>query len=285
MSFFLVAIAAYFVQINQENMHDLTINGRGYQVAESWNELTRRQLLRIIRVLLMPMDPQAIKMRILHELLPLPTGLFFALEDSQITWLLRLAGFVTEEATLTRNLLPEIRLPILKTYRWQQLHGPADRLGNLVMAEFIFTESFFLAWHHSQNQDYLDNLIAILYRPQREGYDPASPDYKGDRREDFNPHLFEKRAQSWVKHLSKPVKMAVLYYYAGCRQALIDQYPEVFGGEETGGPASASPLRDMLHDLPNDKFGTIDEAEKAPLHTVLYEINKANKRAREAKTN
>lgn len=262
-------------------MHQALINNKLYKVPSTWNELTRRQLLRLMRGAL-TLKPEFLTTYYLLVILGIRGSLFAAFTQVQKLSLAYLTDFLSEQPTLTDNLLPSFRLPVLKTKCFKKLYGPAANFNNLVMGEFICTETLFLAWHKTKDHKFLDLLVAILYRPKRKGYNPNSPDFKGDVREDFNPNLFEGRADKWIKHVPAHFKMAVLYYYVGCRAALMEQYPEAFSGsDEATSIPTAAPLVDMLHDLPNDKFGTIDAAEKALVHTIFYEINKVNKRQKE----
>lgn len=86
-----------------------------------------------------------------------------------------LLGFL-QENSLTKQLLPSID-PVEGTV----LYDPAERFHNLTFAEFIYTETLNTRLTKKLDEEPLDKLIDVLYRLQRQGYNPTSPNYKANK--------------------------------------------------------------------------------------------------------
>jgi hypothetical protein len=250
-------------------MLPVEIGTRKRQIATSWNELTRRQLLQVAQSHGRQFPSVVAQRRdLLRILLQVPGYLFGRLNAVQHVQLNQYTRFLrepTEYAPLTAQLLPTLRC-WLRTY-----HGPRENFRNLLFSEFIFADAFFLRYLQTNDEAQLDQLVAVLYRPQRADYNPTSPAYGGDRREDFNEHLLPRRARR-LRHLPHHVKYAVLLWYRGCRHALTTRFEYVFSGENNA-KAAASGWADVLHQLA-DGVHHIDATERQPLKTVLREMDR-----------
>lgn len=252
-------------------MHDVQIGRYQRQVSERWNELSRRQLLRVVRELHRPLAAgQDVRLALLQILFRVPRRVLRQLNAVQLLELRPLTDFLADTrryAPLTTQLLPVLRAP----WRLTRYHGPAERFRNLSFAEFIDADTFFLLYLKKQEAAALDSLLAVLYRPQRADYDPAAPDYTGDIRQDYNPHLLAARAAR-LAGLSPATKLAVLLWYTGCRRDLERRYPRVFDGdnEET---ASTSGWQDVLLNL-SDGVHRVTATAAQPLHTVMREMQR-----------
>jgi len=242
-------------------MIDVYFGKRAYAAPEAWNELTRRQLLKVMAIFDSPL-PHIQGIILLTQILTnIPWWRFFRfrsphLEDAagQIT------GFLLEKNTLTRNLLPKYR----------RCYGPADGFGNLTMGEFSFTEAFFQSWRNSDDVDWLHKLIAVLYRPKRSNYDhKRNPD--GDHREKFNPNLIEQRAKK-IARWPASVKKAIEQWYDGCRNQMIEQNPKVFEGGS--GEESLHGMWSVMRNVAKaGHFGDFDKIAEQYVGTIMMELN------------
>jgi hypothetical protein len=172
-------------------MHDIKIDGRPKQVPADWNELTRPLLLELLLALYSPADsPTQLRLRVLRVALQLSWDLLLECTDVQLAQLLWLADPFVNEVRLTRQLLPTLQAPGLA--RWW---APRENFCNLRLLEFILADAYFVAFSQDLTRlDYLDQLVGVLYRPERKPYRPHAPDYGGDRREGFNPAHVASRA-------------------------------------------------------------------------------------------
>lgn len=258
-------------------MNELSLNGRLKDVAGSWNELSREQLLRLVPVLYRPYtDIQRQRIDLLCILFGINAVFALRITPVQFCQILWLTDFLLgEKVELTVQLLPWVRV------RWYQrkLYGPAAGLSNLRFLEFVFADSYFMAYSQSQDSQWLHKLLAVLYRPQRDRYRPSAVDYGGDRRQDFNENLVDERVPD-VARLPLAVQLAILTWYRGCRHALEQEFPLVFtpANENT---ASDSPggWGYVLREMSGAAFGSFDETGRQYLHTVLSKMEDDTRRA------
>lgn len=255
-------------------MHDIILNIKGKKrtqevkltVPSTWNELIPKQLLEIIRIQFTFEPGHLQSLHLLKVLLQVEWAHLHLFTAVQRLSLYPLLGFL-QENSLTKQLLPSIA-PVLGTV----LHGPAERFRNLTFAEFIYTETLFLRLAKNLDGSLLDRLIAVLYRPQRQGYDPTSPSYKGDIREDFNEHLIEQRT-ALISQLPMPHKLAILAWYRGCRAELERIYDKVFT-EGNQKKAAKSDWGDVVLSLSGSRFGPLEQTASQRVHTIFKEMQR-----------
>ncbi|WP_266206237.1 hypothetical protein [Pontibacter kalidii] len=247
------------------------------KVAASWNELTSGQLLEIIRIQLasLPGDPKVAyhlkNLQLLKTLLGIKWVIIHQFTGVQRLGLYLLLDFLGTVG-LTKQLVPLLTCRAQKTLSAEELHGPSERFRNLTFAEFIYCDTLFSFFCKTDKIIFLEKLIACLYRPQRTDYDPKSPTYKGDIRQDFNEHLIEGRLPL-IEALPLHVKFAVLAWYRGCRKELEQRYDKVFT-ESNQIKAAEGDWGDVLLSLSGEKFGTMEQTSGQRVHTVFKEMQR-----------
>ncbi|MDB5270878.1 MAG: hypothetical protein JWP58_3918 [Hymenobacter sp.] len=257
-------------------MHDVIIDGRHRAVAATWNELTPELLLRVVRVLYdRSLDEMQQRIHLLAVLLQVPLAtVVMRYTPAQIIQIKWLTDFVLADLTLTAQLVPGVTLPRtwrrpLPTAWW----GPREKFRNLRFLEFAFADAYFVAYCQDPTQaQWLDNLVAVLYRPQRRPYRPLASDYDGDRREAFNPvHVAARAAQ--VAHLPHLVKLAIVTWYRGCRLELERVYPAVFTPAiESKAAESTDGWAHVAREMSGPTFGTLEQTEKQLTRDVLAKM-------------
>jgi len=250
------------------------------KVAASWNELTPDQLLEIIRIQFSCEPGHLQKLQLLKALLQIKWGVLHLFTAVQRLNLYPLVDFL-EESKLTRQLLPDVSVRPLEDDEATVLHGPLERFRNLTFAEFIYADTYFSLYARHGKELFLDKLIATLYRPQREGYNPKSPAYKGDIREDFNENLIEDRLPL-VQLLPQPTRYAILSWYRGCRKELETIYDLVFT-EPNEQKATEGDWGDVLLSLSGGKFGHLEQTSSQRVHTVFKEMQRIARENEEIK--
>ena len=118
-------------------------------------------------------------------------------------------------------------------------YAPADGLDNLSIYELGTTFTLFEDFIKDKNIDKAEELIATIYRPSKPPtkYNKQSA-YQGDRRQPLLDHegMVKKRIKK-IHLLTSPVKQLILFWFASCRQQIIDNYPNIFEspkGEKSG---------------------------------------------------
>lgn len=235
-------------------------------IPETWNELTRRQLLNVSKWLDADMPEAPKKLKLLMALMDVRwyqfalQWKFFFLDPNAIPDLLKLTDFLFEENKLSNWLIDNVKV------KGQRLFGPMDKLSNITLGEFSFTETYFMQFHQNQSDHYIHKLIAVLYRPADMGVD------EGDIREEFNEYKIENRA-ILISKLPNNVKLAILYNYIGCRNAIVSLFPRIFNAEGQDNQGSKFGWADVIVQMAGEKFGDVDETSRKNLFSILIHQN------------
>lgn len=265
-------------------MHDVIFEGQAKKVAATWDELSRRQL-ELLLPILYGQYPDANQQRIevLEVLLGVSRPLLLRLTPVQLVQIFYLTDFLlAEPIALTRQLLPQVKpARLLPTY-----YGPSAELANVSFLEFAFADAYFVAYANSQQAQWLDQLVATLYRPGRRLAEGLAA---GDRRLPFNEHLIEVQAGRLAR-LSRLWRLVILTWYRGCRHALEARYPHVFTpANQEQAKAHPDGWAYVLREMSGAAFGNYAETGRQLMHQVLAKMNddlaQAEKQLREQKAN
>lgn len=261
-------------------MHEVILNGRPKPVAATYDELSRTQLLRLVPMLFGAYtDRHRQRIELLTVLLGVSLPLVLRFTPVQLLEIFWLTDFLlAEELVFTRQLLPVVRAA---WYR-RRLHGPADGLAGVQFLEFVFADSYFMAYAQGQEETWLDHLVATLYRPQRRPYRPHAADYAGDRRQDFNPALIDARVPE-VARLPQAEKLAIYLWYRGCRRALELRYPRVFTPANEQQAQAPGGWDYVLREMSGAAFGSFEETGRQKTGQLLAKMEDDARRAEELK--
>lgn len=124
-----------------------------------------------------------------------------------------------------------------KTYR-----APADLLDNLTIYEMGYAFTAYEAWLNADAADKenaLDYLLAVIYRePKPPTRGNRESGYGGDiRRPLLGMESMIEQRQKKMKHIEPRVKQIVAFWFASCRQVIIERNPDIFRaptGESSG---------------------------------------------------
>lgn len=249
------------------------LSGKYYEVPKQWNELSSGQLLSIVDIFYgkstISLADQFIVFKILFCL---SNRRMKKVDTDELLDKLYLIHFLLTGNTLIKNLFP--------TYKG--FHGPADDFNTLLVCEFIFSEGYYRMYKDFEKQGSpaiasLNNLIAVLYRPGRKGYDmKCNPD--GDVREPYNDNLTPHYASQIAKWPIR-IKYAILHWFEGCYQNLINNNPELFGGG--GGEPSLYGLWSVMRGVAEKGIhGDIKQVEKLYVKVFMMELNEMIREAK-----
>jgi len=236
------------------------LNKKWYSIPTMWNELTSKQLVAILRVC----NANWSLMEAQVQLFKILTGIrwikLWWLGPLEIEDKLYLVDWVFKDNSLTKNLLP--------IYRHH--YGPADNFSNLQVCEFIFTEQYYQQYKEQGDLQYLNRLLAILYRPAKAGYN-KNRNEDGDIREPYNDNLTTVYARK-IARWPIPLKEAILFWYEGCRNSLVNDNPDVFGG--AGGDPAKYGLWSVMRGVAEKAIhGNINQVEKMYVRVFMMELN------------
>jgi hypothetical protein len=247
---------------------------------EKWDELNQRQLLYIAKYweawqeISQMHGERLVKARALlvlelcgitgrRERRRLCNALSHVTEDSGFN-ILDYTNFVFEKLTLTRNLLPKIKVGLFKWY-----FGPGDRLNDIDIEEFSMAFSAYSQYISTRNEIHLNNLVAILYRPASQEYHIT-----GDIRVPYN----FKKITEYVKKIRKipeEYKQAVLLFFMGCLDYFSQnkRYGKVFRRAKNESESSGGSFFDTVVDMSGGKFGPYETTRRTNVHIFLKDLN------------
>lgn len=239
-----------------------TKKNRRLLVAEEWNELTGKQLLQLARIRHSQLPYTDQLLRSLQIVSNKNILSYFLIPADARMCMLEHVKWVMEENTLTSQLIPKYR----------GLYGPDSNFENLRMHEFNQAEMAYYELVTDKDEDCLNQLIAVLYREPRKDYD-HNRNADGDHR---IPYLYgdiswyKKKIAKWPQN----VKHAILLWYDGCRQQLVEHYPLVYPEKSSSSSGNMGEgLFGMIHSVAGDKYGTFDEVENSFVHKILMALN------------
>lgn len=243
-------------------MHKTIYHNDSIPIPKTWNELSAEQILAVAEIFTSSYD-HTHKMKllcaVLHQLKP-KQQLVIDWEDARA-----ISQFLLDDIALTENRFPQFG-------KW---YGPADRLKNLTFAEFISADTACMKYIEAQEPKHLDKLVAILYRAKKKGVKRNAPDFNGDVREAFNSHTVELRMKQ-MRKLSAAQKMAVLFFFVGCKSHFAKQFPYVF--KKGGDGKSGSTWLHAIHQF-TDNITQYETVLDLKANMVLFDLNESQKDA------
>lgn len=232
-----------------------------FLLPEKWEELNANQFIEVAKLLHCNVKKEIVLLEMALKILLNKNVFRFFMINPDIR--VRCHKYVT----WIFNEDQKIYTQLLEQYKG--LRGPESKFQNLVLEEFHYAEMALYVYKHEKDEDALDQLVAILYREEKKGYD-FKKNIDGDARIAFNlPELRynKKRVRKW----DKGVKLAILMWYASCRQLLTEYYPLAFGGVQNTANYYDG-LYKTIRGLSGQKYGSFKEVEKINLHLAMKEI-------------
>ncbi len=162
----------------------------------------------------------------LHELCSVTDFLFDIIEKENEE-----TGIPTKvysvKLALTQNPYP---LLLSKSDKKLKLYGPADQLKNVTIYELGITFTYFEEYIRTENLDMAMQLLSTLWRPgKRSTPKNRRQGYQGDRRLPYLKHETTiKRRIPVIKELPTAVCQLMLFWFASCRQHIIESHPDIF---------------------------------------------------------
>lgn len=177
--------------------------------------------------------------------------------------------FLVNENTLTKQLIPG----------YNGLCGPADDFNNITGEEFIFSEDFYFRSYTKapdqafrvMNESVLNDLVAVLYRKKKPGYDTRL-NADGDPRQPFNQNICAYNSIAIISKWPFAAKLAVFTWYEACRQQMIEGNPDIFSGGEAE-PAKYGLISVMRVIAEGGIHGTFENVQKMYVKMWMVELN------------
>ncbi len=157
------------------------------------------------------------------------------------TYAVRFNRTVNPYPSLAHTDKPTGKGKSLKPGKTTWYYAPKDGLANITLYELAYTFTLYENYVKTRDEQFAQLLIAALYRPSRpETRNDRETDWGGDRRQALRnaEGMVDKRAEQ-VKGLPTLTQRVIVFWFAGCREAIISRYPKVFkrsDDKKAGGP-------------------------------------------------
>lgn len=240
-------------------MNTISIDSIVRSAPSKWEEMTAEHLLIWVKLCAKRIDPD-IALRMASKFMyGIKKRTFLKLVPNQQIQLAGSLAFLTENK-LYKWLIPEIRIGRVTLY------GPSDRFSSSSILEYNTTEAYYAAYKLTGKEEYLNQLIAAMYRPK-------STDNNG---KDFRRIFSEVTVLEYAKAIGKldrALKAAILFNYEGCRSFVANRYPTVFMKGKDDGKAQGLPdMIPLIKIVAGGKFGSFKETQNADLYVFLDHI-------------
>lgn len=263
-----------------EKIHDFS-----FPLPDCWEELSPSQTAAILHTLsFKKADEYTIKVSVM--VLMAGHQNFYTiscLTEDDLYCLVELCNWIFTTRPPVKNSFPQLKL------RRKIYHAPNDDLSNLCFGEWCFAYEFYKLYHATNNLEYLNKLIATLYRlPNDIAKDDVN--YNGDSRLPFNENLIEYIAKS-VSDIDYGRKIAVLTWFTSALLPFMDARPHVFPKtEETQVEDNDEAILDnrtwltVFRELLGPKFGTAEQLKYTNAMFVLDFLEEQHIAYEEAKS-
>jgi hypothetical protein len=241
----------------------IELNKKHYPIPTCWDELSGKQLVKIMRVFDSSVSSIiAGKVKLFKILCGLKWWAYRKCKPEEIAEYLYLIDFLLKENTITKNVLPS----------YSGYYGPADDFQNLLMVEFIFSEDFYLRWKEQESDiTNLNSLVGVLYRQKKRFYN-LKKNIDGDPRVFFNENLARYTADVIIKNWPLHVKKSIAFWYEGCRLKMINDYSQVFSGAG-GDPAKYGLISIIRNVAEKGIHGKFKEVEQQYVRIIMMELD------------
>ncbi len=250
-------------------MNQVQIDNFQRSLPSTWNELTREQLLYVSGLFASKLPVVEFRVKALFEFLSIKRTALKRIAPEDAYTLCESLDFLNKEVALTRNLLPVIKTG-LKKY-----HGPADAMVYGTFGEFTLACSALDEYQKRGDENHLDQLVAILYRPQKLFWSIRKyVTDNEDPRAKFKNRTLKKRAGK-MGRVDHCVKYSVYLFFNGVLNSLPSLYPYVYrqkdetDNQDTGWASLIISLADGKTD---DK--SLETVMNSNLYNVFIGLNK-----------
>lgn len=224
-----------------------------------WGEINLKQFRKLVELFFFTQVKENEKLAIATLILyNLPRRAVFLFEPDQLYKLTKKCDWVFSEP-LTIQLLPSIKIGRTK------LHGPGNDLRGYTGDEFQYADTYFMRYIETGEEQFLNKMIAVLYRPME------SINELGDIREKFASYKMEERTKKIAK-LNPWKKMAIFLFYKGCRQKWEEYHPELFNAD-TEPEGESSMWHTILLRISGKEFGDYNKTTSQPVHNLFALMN------------
>lgn len=166
-------------------------------------------------------------------------------------------------------------------------YGPINGFAQLSLSEFLDADEAYRNYLKATNDvtlsevEMLIQLVAILYREQKENYNPKSPDTNGDCREKYNDLTVQYRIED-ISKIDTSILLSIFIWFESAKNIITEKYQVCFKSSPDSGHVEPSrdidPILTISRNMQN-----YDYFKNAPAMLVLEDIKKQILNAEELK--
>ena len=272
-------------------MQQITINGKVFKLPESWQEVEPKKLPELLRFLYVLPESGSTY----HEILRTVLGY----TPKQWTKIMKhMFGKQRSETQIDQSSKALRDLLNLLSWMWKSdlTIAPFEKFAVGNQSWFVFEEGFKSmtfgeladAYIHAQafikqlveGEERLNMLVSTLCRPERKGSYQKDPQWNGDKREDYNGHIAQRRSELLTgKYFHQ--KVLVMVYFLGTVKDFFS-YFDLFDNDGSAPPVPEEfPGQSMIknqHLLSQKQvFGSMNATKAANVHEVFLFLEEHNK--------
>jgi len=286
-------------------MQTVEFEGRDINYPGEWNEMSRVQLETVACLLLQGLHPDDFRLKIVMKWMGLEKRLFNHLDStfyiygvyrllkplalwgikkgrikkfdySDAALLSETVGFMLNERRLKdgrimverNNHLTKQLFPVLNANG--HIYGPDDRMKNITAGEFAKAEHRYLSYVNTSDEKYLNEMIAVMYRPRRRfaWLHKFLQQWDGESRVEY--HDFHLARANDIACIPLKTRYAIMLWFEGCRNMSIERHPHVFGHGD-GGDDDGKGWAGIFQAI-SDKPMEIEQIAKLNFWTLLFDL-------------
>jgi hypothetical protein len=233
-------------------------------VPSSWNELSRSQLESIAGLLAQEQKSvYAFRIKVLEILAKLSKMTVFQIGAERLVDLFAFVEWVEQDIELTDNKVLDIKC---KGVRFM---GPIGDFSSLTCGEWTDADEAYLDYLQTNKEESLDRLMAILYRERDKKMSPKNPLWKNDYRLPYTEATVKGRIP-YMARIPMPTKLAVLFWWKGCRQEWEAVFERVFK-DKGAGPESFG-WQETVIKLSGAEFGDLEKTQSTAMYKLMLKM-------------
>lgn len=233
-------------------------------VPSKWNELTRKQLEKVAGLLAQEQKSvYSFRLKVLEVLAKLSKMRLFQIGSERLVDIFPFVEWVEKDIDLTDNKVLEIKSKGVK------FMGPIGDFSSLSCGEWTDADEAYLDYMASQKPESLDRLMAILYRERDKKMNPKNPLWKNDYRLAYSEATVKGRIPYMAK-IEMPTKLAVLFWWKGCRQEWESVFERVF--KDKGAGHESFGWQETVMKLSGAEFGDLEKTQNTAMYKLMLKM-------------
>lgn len=259
-------------------MVKLNIGAYSTAVHESWEEvISTGKYLEIIAILSSSLSKDEAKQKLISYYLngsdiDIPESLIDSASAKIIDEVYPLFNYIFDKVFVI-NPIPQFY------FKGRKYVGPSEKLLPQTGAEMEECAWAYFEYKKTNDEKYLNHLIAVLYRPSK------LFTRQKDKRKAFKKDAVEDRAIK-LASIHPLLKQGIKFFYENCEVWWKDTYSKLYEGSETSTEKVDSlGVSRLVRALAGQKRGTVDMVRLIDRDEIYFELFELNREADEAKEN